>query len=189
MSKLPTDKPTASELALVAAALDPELAKAEPRRAVQMARKLISTAQKYIGEPGAFERWGRQLLASYEKDRVAKAKKLPEMVPFNKAIRFITDQKRTKLTLHNFTKALPRMYRYGGETPTPRMVNAQIERWRKTGIPRREVMELQAAYEKSWPRIIAGENRGKAKKRGTKLNPKDKPVIREVVRAEREAEE
>jgi hypothetical protein len=44
-------KPTALELALVAAVLDPELAKAEPGRAVRIASKLISAAQKEIEHP------------------------------------------------------------------------------------------------------------------------------------------
>jgi hypothetical protein len=42
-------------------------------------------------------------------------------------------------------------------------------------------MEFQAVFEKSWPRIIAELNRRKAKKRGAKLNPKDKPLVREVL--------
>src|SRR2546429_5665133 len=56
-------KPTALELALVAAVLDPALAKAEPERAVRIASKLISTAQKLVDLPGAAERHNQSLVA------------------------------------------------------------------------------------------------------------------------------
>ncbi|MDP9099876.1 MAG: hypothetical protein M3N48_12940, partial [Verrucomicrobiota bacterium] len=44
-------KPNALELAKVAAAIDPELAKRKPAEAVRIARNLISAAQDEIEEP------------------------------------------------------------------------------------------------------------------------------------------
>jgi hypothetical protein len=117
--------------------------------------------------------------------RSAEAEKLPEIVPLKKALREITNQHTAERATKNFKTFVRHNPRYFGglfgNAPTPQMLNAQIKRWRKTGISRGEVMEFQAVFEKSWPRIIAELNRRKAKKRGAKLNPKDKPLVREVL--------
>jgi hypothetical protein len=47
----PHEKYTAVELARIAVALDPELAKREPREAVRIARLLLTVAQKEIDRP------------------------------------------------------------------------------------------------------------------------------------------
>jgi hypothetical protein len=100
--------------------------------------------------------------------RTAEAKaKLPEIVPFDKAVLFITREERTKRALPKFKRFVLSLPDYFGglvgKPPKLRTLNAQIKRWRKTGIPRREVLELQAVFEGSWPRVKS--SKAKVKKR------------------------
>ena len=137
---------------------------------------------------GEVTRQRRTKHTSYRRDeeRIAKAKTLPGVVPFEKAARIITNQKRTERARMNLKTLVLKNPRYFGglfgKPPTVQAVNGLIKRWRKTGIPRRDVMELQNLFEGSWPHIIAEQNREKAGKRKPRLNVKDKPVIREVLR-------
>jgi hypothetical protein len=111
--------------------------------------------------------------------RTTAAEKLPEIVPFDKALLFITREQRTKRAQSKFEKFVRARW---NQAELRRLNAQQIRRWRKTGIPRHTVMELQAEFDNSWRSIVADENRNKAKKRGPKLNPKHKAVIREVLR-------
>jgi hypothetical protein len=61
MSERPIDKPSALELARLAALLDPALAKTNPLEAVRIASKLVAAAQKHIDRAPAFERFARDL--------------------------------------------------------------------------------------------------------------------------------
>jgi hypothetical protein len=62
------DKPTALELALVAAVIDPALAKTEPHKAVKIASELIRAAKYHIDWPftGAAERLTREKMAELD---------------------------------------------------------------------------------------------------------------------------
>jgi hypothetical protein len=92
-----------------------------------------------------------------------------QIVPLDKAIRLITHEKRTKRAETNFKKLVLSLPDYFGglvgKPPTLRTLNAWIKRLRNTGIPRREVLELQSLFDGEWPRIKSSENRAKAKKR------------------------
>jgi hypothetical protein len=133
----------------------------------------------------------------------AEATKLPDLVPVEKAMRFITCQERTKIAKKNFDKFV-RYNRYSGKSPeqflpilrrvrslshyglTFRTLNGQIALWRKTGVPRSLVLLLREMFKDSWKEIKSEESRAKAykrRKRGPRLNPKDKRVIREILRA------
>ena len=111
--------------------------------------------------------------------RTTAAEKLPAIVPFDKALLFITSEQRTKRATPKFQKFVRARW---SEPELRRLNSKQIRRWRKTGIPRHTVIELQAEFDNSWRTIVAQENRNKAKKRRPKLNPKDKTVILEVLR-------
>src|SRR5438876_856102 len=134
----------------------------------------------------------------------AEGPKLPDPVPFEKVRRDITGQKRTKLARKNFDKFVHYNRSYSGKRPeqilpilrrtlslsrlglTFETLNRQLERWRKSGVPRDLVADLREMFKDSWREIIAEENRAKAhkrKKRGHRPDPKQKPVIREVLRA------
>ncbi len=117
--------------------------------------------------------------------RALKAETLPDVVPFAKAARTITNERRTDRALKNLKTLVLKNPRYFGglfgNPPTTRRVNTMIARWRKTGFPRSEVMELQRLFEDSWPGIIAAQNSEKTRKRKPRLNPKDKPLIGAVL--------
>jgi hypothetical protein len=89
--------------------------------------------------------------------RKAQARKVPEIMPFDKAIRFITRQQHTKSAESNFATlvlTLPNYFGVRKRASTLRKLNAQIENWRRTGILRREVVELKALFEKSHDAVL-----------------------------------
>lgn len=146
----------------------------------------------------------------YEKE--AAEAKLPDLVPVEKMLRFITDKGRTKLAkpiFEKFERYNRRCFgKWFGERPTHEKVvaiinsvdspetrkaldrcaltfwtlNGPIARYRKTGVPRSFVLGLRQMFKDTWGEVIAEENRAKAKRKGPRLNPKDEPVILEVLR-------
>jgi hypothetical protein len=133
----------------------------------------------------------------------AEAPKLPDPVPFEKAMRFITGETTTqaipkfqevvRYNRRDFLEpseqflAILRRRRslswYDGLTF--RTLNRRIAAKRKTGLPRGLVLHLREMFKNSRKEIIAEQNRAKGKKRkkrGHRPDPKHKPVIREVVR-------
>jgi len=134
----------------------------------------------------------------------AQAPKLPDPVPFEKAMRVITGKQTITLAKLKFQKvvryncrdfiepseqslAILRRRRslswYGLTFET---LNRQLARWRKRGVPRSLVLLLREMFKDSSKDIIAEENRAKGKKRkkrGHRPDPKHEPVIREVMRA------
>lgn len=118
--------------------------------------------------------------------RSADAEKLPDVVPFDKAIRVITSQSHTQRAELKF-KALVLGI---AKTPTTKELRAQVKQWRKEGMPRGEVMELQAHHDNA-VRITREKREAKhkqakkqkRKRRGPRLDEKDKPVIHELLRA------
>src|SRR2546426_202156 len=127
----------------------------------------------------------------YEKD-AAQAAKLPDLVPFEKAIRFITAQNTTERARSNFEKFVLYNRRYFGEqfgkrpaidqivavidnahSPVTResldrcaltfwTLNGKIAHWRNTGVPRSRLPSLREMFKNSWKEIIAEESRAKA---------------------------
>jgi hypothetical protein len=115
--------------------------------------------------------------------RLTEAQKLPDIMPFEKAVLRITGQKWIGRALPNFEKFLH--YNARRETApimrTPsnmeaiispklpakkkRQLDTQINTWRENGIPRAEVMQLQSLFESEQPLVIAELNRAKVKKR------------------------
>jgi hypothetical protein len=82
--------------------------------------------------------------------RSADAEALPDVVPFEKAMRFITREKRTKRAESKFEKfvlAMPRYFGGGTKPARPQTIRAQIARWRKNGVTRGEVMQLQSLHD------------------------------------------
>jgi hypothetical protein len=129
---------------------------------------------------------------------------LPELVPFKKAMRFITSEKTTTRAIPKFQKFVRYNRRDFGEPSeqflailrrrrslwwyglTFRTLNGQIASSRETSVPRSLVLHLREMFKDSWKEIIAEENRAKAnkrKKRGHRPDPKHKPLIRELMRA------
>jgi hypothetical protein len=123
--------------------------------------------------------------------RATEAEDLPEIVPVKKALRFITSQDRTERAESNFKTFVHCCPDYfAGLRGAPDNPDALLRKWRKDGsIPLRATMELRAKYQQEWPRVKGRPGVGKQRKRGPRLNEKDKPVIREVVRAKRQAED
>jgi hypothetical protein len=102
--------------------------------------------------------------------------KLPSVVPFDKAVRYITSEKLTARARLKFDKVLryaprivPHSYptRLLSELPAEkeREIDAQCEIWRQNGISRDEVIRLRAIFEGDYPRVIAEQNAKKARKR------------------------
>jgi hypothetical protein len=135
--------------------------------------------------------------------RLAEAGKLPEVVPFEKAVLRITGKKWIGRALPNFEKFLDFNTR---REPAPimrtasnmeaivspklpakkkRQLDVQIKTWRENGIPRAEVMQLQSLFQREWPLIIAEQNRRKRKKRGgtpPKAERRLQPALTEVAK-------
>jgi hypothetical protein len=115
------------------------------------------------------------------KARAAAAKHLPDIAPFEKAVRFITGAKRTDRALSNFDKAL----RYDArvelldspdlsfETTVlaklpaekKRRLENQLKIWQQNGVPCSEVLRLQSLFEYNWPGVVAEQNAKKARKK------------------------
>jgi hypothetical protein len=134
----------------------------------------------------------------------AEAPKLPDPVPFEKAMRFITGQKTTTQAIPKFQKFV-RYNRRDFLEPSEqflailrrrrslswyglrfRTLNRRIASWRKKGVERSLVLHLREMFKDSRKEIIAEKNRAKGKmrkKRGHRPDPKHEPVIREVMRA------
>lgn len=119
-------------------------------------------------------------------ERLMASETLPDQVPFEQAARFITSEKRKDRALPKLKKLVLWKPRYFGgllgKSPTSREVNAQLKLWQRSGMPLAEVRELRILFEASWPRIIASQNSTKGKKRGPRLNRKDKPMIAALLR-------
>ena len=108
---------------------------------------------------------------------------LPELVPFKKAMRFITSEKTTTWAIPKFQKFVRNNCHSSGKRPeqvlailrrarslswyglTFRTLNGQIASSRETHVPRSLVLYLREMFKDSWKEIIAEENRAKVNKR------------------------
>ena len=96
--------------------------------------------------------------------RNAEADKLPEQIPFEKAVRYITGETRTDRALPKLKKVLRYNARSAGQKEIiEKMLDAKLVEWRERGIPRNEAMELQAVCEHEWPRVKAEQNKARRK--------------------------
>jgi hypothetical protein len=120
-----------------------------------------------------------------EKRRAERAA-LPEIVPFDIAIRHITRERWTKRAEPKFktliVSAPPRYF----PAMNKRQLHAGIVRWQKSGIPRDLVIDLQSLHD-ALMRITREERqakRARAKKRKPNFTGMDRyePEIREVIR-------
>jgi hypothetical protein len=75
----------------------------------------------------------------------AKFNRLPELIPYKRAVALITGNRHANAlrTFEQWVESMPREW-FG--VLTGRQL---IERWRKEGIPRRNVIELQAEYKRA----------------------------------------
>lgn len=124
---------------------------------------------------------------------LAEADKLPEIVPFAKAVRFITSETRTERALSKFKKVLvfnarrkpvPLMRPHDDPVLTDkwacflpnlpakqkRKLDAQLEAWQKNGIPRDDARNLKSLFEDEWPLVIAEGNIAKTKRRAKRTD-------------------
>lgn len=92
--------------------------------------------------------------------RTAEADKLLLVVPFKKAARIATGERSTSRAEPKFDKLLNGLPRY--------VTREEVRQWKKHGIPREVVMELQTLFKRNWQRILAEQNRVKKKSRGAK---------------------
>jgi hypothetical protein len=97
--------------------------------------------------------------------RSAQMQRLPDIVSFGTAILRVTGERWTKRAEQKFKSFVLSMPRYFGKTK--RQLHAQIARWRKNGISRDEVIELQIQYDIKVrsDREQREAKRGQAKKR------------------------
>jgi hypothetical protein len=94
---------------------------------------------------------------------------LPDVSPFDKAMKVITRQQKLQRALERF-ETLPLTYpRYFGGAfgnwPTKRQWRKQIARWRENGMKREEVIELRALWDENDYRRYRIATAGRAKKR------------------------
>ena len=126
--------------------------------------------------------------------RSAEAEKWPEIMPYEKAAREITRESHTRRALPKFEKfvfSMPRYFGDGVREASRQEICALIKGWKKNGIPRDWVEDLQIAHDKA-VRIEREKREAqrereqaktrKRKPRGARHDPKNKPVIREVLR-------
>jgi len=146
----------------------------------------------------------------------AEAPKLPDPVPFEKAMRFITGEKTITPAIPKFQKVVRYNRRDFGEPSeqvskqvlailrrrrslswiarqidwyglTFRTLNRRIAAERKTGLPRNLVLHLREMFKDSWEEILAEENRAKAKKKRKKRGPRADPELEPLIREVRRA--
>jgi hypothetical protein len=118
----------------------------------------------------------KEILRERSEDRRAAARerqaytKLSSVAPFDRAVRYITGEKHTGRARSKFERVLSyeeRIVPWEG-TVSPklhakqkRQLQAQLENWRKNGIPRNKAIRLQSLFERYWPLVVAEQNSAK----------------------------
>jgi len=169
-------KPTALELALVAAVLDPARAKAEPRRAVAIASKLVEAAQERIDAPGKFARSTRETWDKFDADKSIPEADRMSLVDAFKYARRIKGFDHYK-TFNGFLAALRKEFliaftRAGEEVTSKRLVD--------------DLLRLRAERKKLADRLRkkAGQTK-KSKNRRRKSEPQKRNAAREKRKSNR----
>jgi hypothetical protein len=137
--------------------------------------------------------------------RLAEAEELPDIVPLDKAARWITHETHSDRALPKFEKFLhfnarrervPLMRpdddpafrdKWAGLLPKlpakkKRELDAQLKRWQENGIPRDQARNLKSLFEDEWPLVVADQNRAKSK-RGDKRRGAKIPELRTALNA------
>jgi hypothetical protein len=98
--------------------------------------------------------------------RLAEADKLSDFVPLEKAARWITRETHTARALPKLKKVLRFQAQHAGygKAWIENKLDKRLNDWRKTGIPRAEVVGLRGDFERLWPEIVAEQNRAKKAK-------------------------
>jgi len=114
----------------------------------------------------------KQILRERSEDRKEDArvrdahKKLPPIVPFDKAVREITSEKHNDRARSNFMKFLSYKAReipFEGVSPSlsaaqMRQLQAQVSKWEDKGIIRERVLEMQSRFKRCWADVRAEQN-------------------------------
>jgi hypothetical protein len=128
-----------------------------------------------------------EVLRERSEDRRAAAretdayKRLPAMVPFESAVRYITGEKRPDRAERKFNKISnyeARIVPFEGVSPKLstkqkkqlQQLRAQLKKWRTNGIRRQEAIQLQSRYEAYWRLIVAEQNSAKVRKRAKRTD-------------------
>jgi hypothetical protein len=143
---------------------------------------------------------------TWERDAEAKAraedthKKLPAVVPFEKAVRFITGEKRTDRALPKFVKLL----HYEGRQargPLAKLlpnlppekdheIDLTLENWGQEGMPRFQVLRMRLLFQNLWPRVRVERNPANQRKHKRRARvPRDsrtKKIITALVQEQSE---
>jgi hypothetical protein len=103
---------------------------------------------------------------AYVNARLAEADKLPDMVPLEKAARWITRETHTARALPKLKKVLRFQAEHAGYDKSwiEKTLDEQLFDWRRKRIPRDEVVALRGDFERLWPEIVAEQNRAKKMK-------------------------
>jgi hypothetical protein len=125
----------------------------------------------------------KEILRERSEERKAQARerhayaKLSSVAPFDRAVRYITGEKRTERALRKLEKVLSyeaRIIPFEGDVSPKlsvkerRQIDARFKRWRENGIRRAEALQLQSRFERYWPLVVAEQNSPKARRRGGK---------------------
>jgi chorismate mutase len=131
-----------------------------------------------------------EILKERSEDRKATARqkdahnKLTSVAPFDKAVRYITGEKRTDRAESKFKKVLsyearivPWEGRVRSNLPAKeeRRIEAQLKKWRQSGIRFLEAVRLQSLFERNWPNVLAEQN--STKRRKNKRRRGKRPVV------------
>jgi len=159
--------PNALELALVAAVIDPILAKTDPVKAVEIARQLISAAQAYVDRP--YHEESKKLHSDYEFDREF-ARLFPENEQVSVAEAFkrwpsgYTSEKRLEAALRKASLSFPVVGKYSNK---PGMRGVPIA-W-KEFTSERAIHEL-GEWKRERARQLNRESKRRASKKKSKKN-------------------
>lgn len=139
----------------------------------------------------------KEVLRERSEDRRASARlteahrKLPALVPFDKAARYITGEKRTDRATPKFIMFLSyeaRVIPFEGVSPKlsaeqRRQLRAQLEKWRNKGIIREQAMQMQSRFERYWPVVRADLNSANRMKQKRRPRLPHDPDARKIIRA------
>jgi hypothetical protein len=179
---------------------DKEGLKALVRQAFDFLDNLHAACEEVLGK--RMER--REMVAEASARAFAADRLLPAIVPFQQALRFITDEKNKDRAERKFDKVLrydarrthpwPRRYyvhRISQAWPSTalpklppekkRRLNAQLKKWRKNGIPRHEVVRLRWLFEEEHRLVKSEQGRANRKKRGAKAPEVERRLQRPIV--------
>jgi hypothetical protein len=92
--------------------------------------------------------------------QLAETDKLLEVVPFKKAARIVTGDRRTSRAKRKLITVLKRLPIH--------VPSKELSRWQKDGIQRDLLRDLKRVFKSEWPLVIAEQNKAKRAKRADK---------------------